>query len=141
MPLLQDKEQDLEVEIEPDLPLVSVDSGLVQRVIQNLLSNAIKFTPPEGQISVRARYVDGEEPSVILSVQDTGPGVSSDVRGRLFQKFSTGRVRGRGSGLGLAFCKMVAEAHGGRVWLEESTESGSTFSFAIPVVSVPQEKV
>jgi len=74
----------------------------------------------------------GEETQrFIISVMDTGSGVPLDVQGRLFHKFVTGNQIGRGSGLGLAFCKMVIEAHGERIWLAETSEHGATFCFTL----------
>jgi signal transduction histidine kinase len=70
---------------------------------------------------------------IIVSVKDSGPGIQDDVRHRLFEKFSTGNTKGRGSGLGLAFCRLVVEAHGGRIWAQEQNGSGTTISMSIPL--------
>ncbi|MFP4395255.1 MAG: histidine kinase N-terminal 7TM domain-containing protein [Anaerolineales bacterium] len=110
-------------------PVVYVDAGLLERVLQNLVDNAIKFTPEGGRVNVRvARNGSG---NFKVSVQDTGRGVPPEVQGRLFEKFVTGNQYGRGSGLGLAFCRMVMDLHGERIWLEETSATGTTFSFTL----------
>jgi signal transduction histidine kinase len=122
----------LENKVRSDLPLVSVDVELLRRVLQNLIGNAIKFTPAGGHIAVEAQ-VDSASQQLIVSVKDDGPGIAPDLQARLFQKFVSGRVRGRGSGLGLAFCRLVIEAHGGRIWVESTPGSGTAFRFTLPV--------
>jgi signal transduction histidine kinase len=73
---------------------------------------------------------------VIVSISDTGPGISPDIQSHLFQRFVRGRDPGRGSGLGLAFCRLAIEAHGGRIWLETEADqgAGATFKFTLPAV-------
>jgi signal transduction histidine kinase len=117
-------------DISPDLPLVRVDAALVERVLQNLLGNAIKFTPPEGTIRIKAEVQDH---CLFVSVIDTGKGIPQGVYGRLFQKFSTGDQQQRGSGLGLAFCKMAIEAHNQHIWVAETSANGTTFQFTLPL--------
>jgi signal transduction histidine kinase len=73
-----------------------------------------------------------ETSSLLVSVIDTGPGIPSDIRELLFEKFITGQQEERGSGLGLAFCKMAIEAHGERIWVESPPEGGTTFAFTLP---------
>jgi signal transduction histidine kinase len=95
----------------------------------NLLDNALKFTPPGGRVSVEAEPGDGE---VRLAVVDTGPGVPLEDRARIFERFTQGQTGGTGSGLGLAFCRMAVEAHGGRIWVEERPGGeGSRFVVAL----------
>lgn len=106
---------------------------MLKRVLQNLVSNAIKFTPAGGVVRVTARADPSEEPRLLVSVSDTGPGVPAEIQDRLFQKFVTGRQLGHGSGLGLAFCKMVIEAHGERIWLDNTYENGAMFTFTLPL--------
>jgi signal transduction histidine kinase len=119
--------------VPPDLPPAWADSTMIERVLQNLIGNAIKFTPAGGAVRVSAR-VDTSEPSTLLVlVSDTGAGIPPEIQGRLFQRFVTGQQEGRGNGLGLAFCKMVMEAHGERIWVESTSESGTTFAFTLPL--------
>ncbi len=114
------------------LPAVPVDPELMQRVFQNLLDNAVKFSAEGSVIQIAARYNSNEQ-EVIVSVQDGGSGIPEEIKGRLFEKFTTGNQKGSGSGLGLAFCRLVVEAHGGNIWVENGSESGSIFSLSIPL--------
>jgi signal transduction histidine kinase len=116
-----------------DLPPVLGDRDVVQRVLINLLDNAIKYTPSGGTVRVEA-HSDAE--TVTLEVIDTGPGIPLDERERIFEKFTQVRRQAeerRGSGLGLAFCQMAVQAHGGRIWVEDGPDgTGSRFAFALP---------
>jgi NtrC-family two-component system sensor histidine kinase KinB len=131
--LARDKRQTIENQVPPDLPFVSADVELIHRVLQNLIGNAIKFTPPEGVIAIGARRDPADDQQVIVSVNDSGIGLTAELQARLFNKFVTGRVRGRGSGLGLAFCRLVVEAHGGRIWVESTSGNGASFLFTLPI--------
>ncbi len=111
---------------------VLCDPQLVSRVIANLLSNAIKHTPRGGSVQIEAEGRDGH---LIVSVTDTGVGIPPEYQERIFDKF--GQVEGadnlrRGTGLGLTFCKMAVEAHGGRIWVESEPGQGSAFRFTLP---------
>ena len=124
----------LETQIASGLPQVSADEGRVEQVLLNLIHNAIKFTPPGGRIDVTAR-VDGN--NILVSVSDTGVGISTDDLPRVFERFyKADRARGGGgTGLGLAIAKHVVEAHGGQIWVESVEGRGATFSFSIPLAS------
>jgi PAS domain S-box-containing protein len=136
LPVALGKDLELERDVPPDLPGAWVDAKLVERVLHNLVGNAVKFTPSGGVVRVTAQVnaVEGR-PRILVAVSDTGPGISPDIRDRLFQKFVTGRQEGRGSGLGLTFCKMVIEAHDERIWIESTPDEGVTFFFTLPVVT------
>ena len=116
-------------------PAVMADREIVFRVMQNLLANAIKFTSQKGGV-IRL----GVEPSgdrVRVSVADNGPGIAPEHRQMIFEKFaqvalSTGRQR-NSTGLGLTFCKLAAEAHGGSIGVDSEDAKGSTFWFELPV--------
>ncbi|MGC9400590.1 MAG: sensor histidine kinase [Anaerolineae bacterium] len=126
--------QNLDVEIAEEVGLVQCDPNLIGRVIANLLSNAIKYTPPEGAIRLRAH---GNEEEIVISVEDTGPGIPPEYQATIFDKFTQVKEQQperRGTGLGLTFCKMAVEAHGGRIWVESQVGEGSTFSFTLPLV-------
>jgi signal transduction histidine kinase len=131
-PLAKNKNIVLNFEVAADLPLAWADSNLFERVLQNLLDNAIRFTPPGGRVQVRAAIESSKNDWLLIAVQDTGPGIPDEVRDRIFQKFTTARHRESGTGLGLAFCKMVVEAHGGRIWTENNPNQGSSFYFTLP---------
>jgi signal transduction histidine kinase len=140
-PLASSKRLQLQSDVPPDLPAVWADPALVERVLQNLVDNAIKFTPDGGSVKITVQPYDQETTAsghippahLLISVSDSGPGIPQDLRDRLFQKFVTGRQKESGSGLGLAFCKLVVEAHRGHIWVESAPEMGTTFSFTLPV--------
>jgi signal transduction histidine kinase len=139
----------LEQRMAINLPLIEADDAKIVRVLQNLLDNAIKFSPQGAAVTVGAHYFapgralpadvplhpplgDGEW--LVFWTQDRGMGIPIAYHERIFEKF--GQVRGRkvrGTGLGLTFCKLAVEAHGGRIWLESEEGAGSVFAFALPL--------
>lgn len=131
--LAAEKQVGLQNDVPVSLPLVSVDVELIRRVFQNLVGNAIKFVPGGGCVKVGAHMMEGDRRQLLVWVSDDGPGLPPEVQARLFKKFVTGRLKGRGSGLGLAFCRLVIEAHGGRIWAESSPDTGTTFKFTLPI--------
>jgi PAS domain S-box-containing protein len=132
-PLAESGKLNLESDVPSTLPAAWADARLIGRVLQNLVSNAVKYTAPGGAICVSATAKQGrDQPILLVSVSDTGPGIPVEIQGRLFQKFVRGRDQGRGSGLGLAFCKLAVEAHGGHIWLESTSKQGTTFTFSLP---------
>ena len=112
------------------------DRDLVHRVLANLLTNALKHTPAKTEISIHVR-LDKKARAFIVSVQDTGEGVPPDFKERIFEKFSQAEAKRRnhrvGSGLGLTFCKLAVEAHGGKIWVESEPGQGSEFFFTLPL--------
>ncbi|MBN1179026.1 MAG: GAF domain-containing protein [Anaerolineae bacterium] len=130
----------LSVDIAPDLPPVYVDVDFLARTIGNLLDNAAKFTPDGGRIWLRAAIdADFDPQAVLVSVIDAGQGIPSEVLPHIFKKFHQGKSQAgqsKGFGVGLSFCKLVAEAHGGRIWVESEVGRGSTFTIALPAASV-----
>jgi signal transduction histidine kinase len=118
--------------------MVKVDSGLIRRVVANLLSNAIRHTPAGGRVDVKTDWMRANE-SIRLRVVDTGNGLAPEYHQKIFDKFEQVRLKREGgrvgsSGLGLAFCKMAVEAHGGKIWMESEGEGkGATFQFTLPV--------
>jgi signal transduction histidine kinase len=131
---------EFEVDIESDLAPLNIDAVIIQRVIVNLLDNALRHTPAGGKILVSARR-NGYD--VIIRVADSGPGIPQAERDRIFERFRQVKdnipLRGpKGSGLGLTFCKLAVEAHGGHIWVEaDSPLSGACFAVSLPVVDVP----
>jgi signal transduction histidine kinase len=127
-------EQGLSLALSPEPPsaIVQADKERLLQMIDNLVGNALKFTPRGGCVSVGG-YVEPDE--VRVTVADTGPGIPEEQRERLFDRFwqAQGADR-RGLGLGLHIAKSIAEAHGGRLWVESTIGSGSTFHFAMPVI-------
>jgi signal transduction histidine kinase len=116
---------------------VEIDVSMMRRVLDNLIENAIKNTPAGGRIEVTVESSSGE---AFVSVRDNGRGIPKELHGRIFEKYGQGaspRDRAMLSvGLGLAVCKSVVEAHGGRIWVESTPEHGSDFRVAIPLVGV-----
>jgi len=126
----------------PDEAWIEADPALVRRVLDNLIANAIAHSP-EGsrvQLSVRRR-----DEGVELSVTDSGPGVPVELREEVFEKYAQLQTRPAGSslnkGLGLTFCRLVVEAHGGTIWVEESPGGGACFRTLLPDASAPQASV
>jgi PAS domain S-box-containing protein len=115
-----------------ELPKVFVDPLLIFRVFQNLVDNAIKYTPPGGNVEINAR-LDISSRQIELAIKDGGPGIDPEVRQHLFQKFVSDPKARRGFGLGLVFCRMAVEAHGGQIWAESEPGQGTTFRFTLPI--------
>jgi signal transduction histidine kinase len=107
---------------------------MARRVLINLMENAVKFTPPDGRLVVGARH---EDEWVHFWVKDNGPGIPLSEQVRIFDKFT--RLRGSnkagGLGIGLAFCRLAVVGHGGKIWVESESGTGSTFHFTLPVAS------
>ena len=118
----------------PSLPLVLGDRDKLERVLQNLVDNALKYTLDGGTVTVGVELQSSE---VTLSVTDTGPGIPEDQRKRIFERFAqvAGDKRARrGFGLGLSYCRLAVEAHGGRIWAEPGPNGvGSRFAFTLPL--------
>lgn len=116
-----------------DLPPVFVDLGLISRTFQNLIDNAIKFTPTGGKIEINARYHEDKQ-HFLISIKDSGHGIDSSLLPRVFDKYAVGDSPRRGTGLGLAFCRLAVEAHGGKIWVESNPSEGTTFLFTLPIL-------
>jgi PAS domain S-box-containing protein len=136
--LARQKEISLISDAAPTLEPFVGDREKLVRTLVNLLGNALKFTPAGGQVTLRA-YANPTTDEIAFSVTDTGEGIPTEAFERIFEKF--GQVENRrlgrkmSTGLGLTFCKMAVEAHGGRIWVESEPEVGSRFSFTLPSVS------
>jgi len=134
-PLMEQKGQSLRLELPEDLPQVMADRGRMVEIVTNLLSNAHKYTLQGGSVTVRAR-VFGDE--VQVEVSDTGVGMTSDERDKLFTKFYRAQNPATqdvsGTGLGLNIVKSLVDKQGGRIWVTSEPTKGSTFAFTIPTV-------
>jgi two-component system sensor histidine kinase KdpD len=118
----------------PDLPAAPMDDVLIEQVLVNLLDNAIKYTPPGSPIAIIATAT---EEAVTVEVADRGPGLPPGEEGRIFEKFyRLPSDSGRGAGLGLAICKGIVEAHGGRIWAQNLPGGGVAFLFTLPLMAV-----
>jgi signal transduction histidine kinase len=122
----------MQADIAPDLPSVRVDAELIVRVIQNLLANAIKFSARGSTVLVRAEG----GPAVRVQVIDRGIGITPADQERIFAKFSQVGERRGGVGLGLTFCKLAVEAHGGEITVQSAPSQGSVFTFTLPLAAV-----
>lgn len=133
-PLFRSKGLTLEAQLPPALPPLYCDRTRVRQVVLNLLSNAGRFTE-RGGARVGARQ---EGRTLVVSVADTGPGISADDQKRIFAPFQQldGSLRRQhgGSGLGLSISKAFVELHGGRMWVESTPGQGTVFSFSLPVM-------
>ncbi|MFO8239669.1 MAG: ATP-binding protein, partial [Dissulfuribacterales bacterium] len=129
-PTIEKKGQSLSVHIPSDLPTINVDQDMIVRVLTNLLSNATKYTQPQGKIGLT---VAQKGTDIVFTVSDNGPGIPLEAQSRIFERF--GRLKSdrntRGTGLGLPFCKLAVEAHGGEIWVESAPGEGSRFIFTL----------
>ena len=139
-PLALSRNQTFTVRLAPDLPKVLADGILILRVLTNLLDNAIKFTSFGGEITVGTELVEGE---ALFFVTDTGLGIPPESRQRVFDRFA--RLESadgvKGTGIGLAFCKLAVEAHRGRIWVESEVGYGATFYFTLPLEAETEENL
>lgn len=135
--ILADKhQQKLQFYTAETIPRVYVDPALISRVVQNLIANALKFTPDGGHIVAR---IETEKNSLVVSIADNGPGVPVKDRQYIFEKFAQlDTTKRRGKGLGLTFCKMAAEAHGGALTVEDSPLGGALFKLTLPINTLAQ---
>ncbi len=113
-----------------ELPLIRADGEWLRVVLNNLVENGIKFTPEGRPITVRAKL---QEDAVLVEVIDTGIGIAPENIPKLFTKFSQIDYSVPGAGLGLSICKMIVEAHGGKIGVKSRLGKGSTFFFKLPV--------
>ncbi|MCD9187945.1 MAG: DUF4118 domain-containing protein [Pyrinomonadaceae bacterium] len=126
------KNHRIRVELEKDLPLVSVDAKALAEVVYTLLDNASKYSPENSQITVKA-VVTGEQ--VQISVNDEGGGISPEIREKVFEKFFRDEVNPVGGlGLGLAIAHGIIESHGGKIWIDTGeNEKGAKIIFTVPI--------
>jgi signal transduction histidine kinase len=128
------KHLNISSELSDALPTLIADGSRIVRVLVNLLSNAVRFSPANGnvRISAKARSNDGHD-VMVFAVADEGPGVNPQDMEKVFARgVSIGNGGKYSSGLGLAVCKEIVEAHGGRIWIETNRTNGATFAFSIP---------
>src|SRR5947199_1864185 len=128
------------VEVTDDAPVFEADKELLKRVLNNLVQNAVTHSAQAVKIEFKARK-DGD--GVMFTIADNGPGIPPQYHEVIFRKFERVKTQGvprtRSSGLGLAFCKLVVDAHGGRIWVQSAEGQGSAFHFTLPIK--PPERV
>lgn len=124
-------EHKIKVSLDDNLPLINIDSVLMERVIYNLLENTVKYTPPGSSVEVGANV---RERVIEVWVDDNGPGLPEGKEEVIFKKFERGQPEGatRGVGLGLAICRAIVEAHGGEIHAENRPQGGARFIFTVP---------
>jgi signal transduction histidine kinase len=151
--LAQERNILIQYDIPDTLAPALADEALIVRVAQNLLGNALKFSGRGSTVLLRATYTPGDRaisdarvaPSLALprspsegglltvAVVDCGVGIAPEDQEKIFAKFGQVGERRGGSGLGLTFCKLVVEAHGGQIWVESKVGEGSAFFFTLPI--------
>jgi signal transduction histidine kinase len=150
--LAQDRAMTLEVKLDQNLKEAFIDDEMVVRVVQNLLGNALNFSDRGSTITVlgtngarkpqhQAEPVENSDQFITMAVQDTGVGIAPEDQAKIFTKFGQAGDRKGGTGLGLTFCKLATEAHGGQIWVESKLGEGSTFYFTLPIINLQSEHV
>jgi two-component system, NtrC family, sensor histidine kinase KinB len=131
-PMVESRHQSLKSELSEDLPPIWVDVDMIRRVLINLMENASKFTGPGGKIELGGRQ---EGDWVQLWVQDNGSGIPFTEQEHIFEKFTrlNGQNNSSGLGVGLAFCRLAVNGHGGKIWAESEVGKGSKFILTLPV--------
>ena len=124
------------VALAPDLPMLQLDAVLIERVLVNLLENAAKYTPPGSTVTLSATQASGQ---MRVCVSDDGPGLPPGRAEHLFEKFTRGQVESTipGVGMGLAICRTILEAHGGKLSAANRVPQGAEFCFILPVADMP----
>jgi two-component system sensor histidine kinase KdpD len=135
--------QRIRVAIPADLPLVAMDGVLMEQLLLNLLDNALKYSPPGTPVDIKA-WAAGK--SLTLSISDQGPGIATGDEDRIFEKLARGHAASNrpGAGLGLAICKGIVTAHGGRIQAVNHPQGGAQFLVTLPLgtpPSMPEESV
>ncbi len=130
--------KELAVDVAVDFPAVTADRELLRRVVENLLDNAFKYAPMNSEIRIEAALA--EKGHYAIRIRDQGPGIPSEERDRIFQPYARlerdAKEHARTSrGLGLAFCRLAVDAHGGRIWAEDCRPNGCVFVLQLPLDS------
>jgi two-component system sensor histidine kinase KdpD len=128
------KDHPLTVKLPGNLPLVPFDALLLEQVFMNLFENAIKFGPKGTPLELSARE---SLYTVTVELADRGPGIPPGEEERIFEKFARGRAAGGGVGLGLAICRTIINAHGGKIWAENREGGGAVFRFTLSAAGLP----
>jgi hypothetical protein len=141
-PLARQRNIRLEVEADLDIPLVYADPDRILGVLVNLIDNAIKFTEPGGAVTVKISSLETDSEFAYVSVVDSGRGIAVEALPLIFERLyqDPDSVDGNRSGLGLGLyiAKELVTLHGGRIWVASVPGDGSTFSFSLPLYSLPR---
>ena len=132
LPSIHGREQKLKLNLSENLPNIWVDDDMIRRVFINLLENASKFTPAQRIIEIGAKK---EREKLLIWVSDDGVGVAPEDRKRIFEKFTRSGNENKvsGFGVGLAFCRLAVDGHGGKIWIDEEQEKGTRFNIHLPL--------
>jgi two-component system sensor histidine kinase KdpD len=130
------KHHEIQTRLAPDLPLIQIDAVLIERVLCNLLENATKYTPQGSRIVITAEV---GEPFLEIAVNDNGPGLPVGKEEIIFEKFTRGERESAtpGIGLGLAICRAIIEAHGGKIRARQALGGGASILFTLPLGKPP----
>ena len=132
----------LTAEIDP-IEMESGDADRLGQLIDNLVSNALKFTPKKGEVTLRARRIEGDR--ALIEVADTGIGISTEDQEHLFERFYRGDAATQsaipGIGLGLSICQAIAEGHGGSIAVESEVGRGTTFRVELPLIQTDPDRL
>jgi two-component system sensor histidine kinase KdpD len=128
------RERSLDLKIPSDLPLIPFDTLLMEQVLSNLIENVLRHTPHDTQIEIT---VTPQEKAVTIEVADRGRGIPAHEEEAIFRKFTRGTHTQTGAGIGLSICRVIIEAHGGRIWAENRPGGGAAFKFLIPIEGTP----
>jgi NtrC-family two-component system sensor histidine kinase KinB len=130
---INNKNQSISIKVDEHLPQVLVDHDMIRRVVTNLVDNASKYSNPNTNIEIGAGLLDDQ---VMIWIQDHGTGIPASEQERIFDKFTRLKTdnRPKGLGLGLAYCRLAVQAHGGQIWVESELGAGSRFIFTLPGV-------
>jgi signal transduction histidine kinase len=130
-PLADERVITVEAAVAPDLPRVLCDGDRITQVLSNMIGNALKFTPTHGRVRV---LVEQRDASVLVAVDDNGPGISEEDLPHVFDRFYRSKqAAAAGTGLGLAIAKAIVELHDGQVGVESKLNVGSRFFFRVPL--------
>ena len=140
LPSAKSRSQQVRAALGEGLPNVWVDEDMIRRVLINLLENASKFTPTSGRLEVGAKVENGQW--IMFWVADNGVGIAPEDRQRIFEKFTRvkGKERVSGLGVGLAFCRLAVNGHGGQIWVDDDHPEGTRFNLTVPIFTGEEEK-
>jgi signal transduction histidine kinase len=122
---------ELRADVEPELPMLELDPARIRQVLENLMANALRYTPRGGTIRVNCYAEDQGNPTIAVSVSDSGTGIPPEALARIFDRFYKSSDS-RGSGLGLAIAKNLVAAHGGEISAQSELGKGTTIRFTLP---------
>ena len=128
------RERHLELKMPPDLPLVPFDALLMEQVLSNLMENALRHTPTGTPVEIT---VTQQKSAVMIEIADRGPGIPALEEEAIFSKFTRSTQTRMGAGIGLSICRVIVEAHGGRIWAENRPGGGAVFKLVIPIEGKP----